>query len=109
MNYVENLPYVIFLPPIAGIFFPIPALTGVYCIWLSRIMYAIGYRSPKAGMLRAGGFLMGFCNTLMLLICAFWTAIKVMEVGADLAELEVETMLDPLDDLIKGKDDRLRF
>ena len=105
MNYLENLPYMIFLPPIAGVFFPVPALTGVYCLWFGRMMYTAGYVGGVQGA-RGSGFLIQFCNILMLLICSIWTAVKVMEYGADLYEMEEKALLDPIKNLINDNDRR---
>ena len=55
MNWVENLPYVILLPPIAGLFFPIPALVGVSVFFVARILYGAGYNNNSLRMLRPLG------------------------------------------------------
>ena len=100
-NWIEALPYVIFLPPIAGLFFPVPALVGVIMIFVGRLSYSSGYINNNEGA-RSMGFCVQCVNVLMLFICAFWSAAKVMEAGADLYAIEYETQLRPIADLIEN-------
>ena len=98
---MEMLPFYILLPPIAGVYFPVPALVGVYVGWIGRMMYSMGYNpKPELRMCRSFGFLVSFCNILMLLICSFWTAFKVMNKGSAMYEVEEKEILKPIEDLI---------
>ena len=77
------------------------ALVGVYMMWVGRMIYTAGYIEPGRGGIRTLGFCVFFLQLIMLFICAFWTAAKVMEFGADLYEIEDRTILKPIRDLIK--------
>ena len=48
LNWIETLPYYILFTLISSIYFPIPALAGIWALTFARIIYVIGYvNQPK--------------------------------------------------------------
>ena len=74
-NFLELLPIALILPPIAGLFFPIPTIVCLSLIILGRIIYSCSYQK------RAVGFLMVGLSNLTLIVLSIWTSALVITAG----------------------------
>ena len=73
LNWVETLPYYILFTLISSIYFPIPALAGIWAITFGRIIYVIGYnKQPKY---RTFGAMLMFPASIMILALSIASAI----------------------------------
>jgi hypothetical protein len=97
--WLENLPFIILLPPIAGVLFPYPTLVCVYLGLICRIMFVIGYVSPKMNWCRSLGHGVFQTCVMVLIVTAIMTAIKTMEVGNDKYEIEEKLIWEKLEAL----------
>ena len=79
-NWLESLPFIIFLPPIAGILFPLPALICVIVMLVTRILFTIAYIHSITA-LRAVSFAIFNMAIMVLVACSIMTAAKIIQVG----------------------------
>ena len=77
-NHVENLPYVLVLPPITGIFFPLPTIVMLGVNLCFRILYMFVYQY------RGAAFPMIMLTNLGFIVLAFWTAAIFIQYGGTL-------------------------
>ena len=76
-NLVEWMPFYVVLPPIAGIFFPLPAIICCGVIFVARIGIACNFH-------RRGPFFMSqFFAVICLTICAIWSSVGIIQNGME--------------------------
>ena len=102
--WLENLPFVILLPPISGVLFPYPTLVCVYVMLVCRIMFVIGYVNPKVGWMRAAGHGVFQVCVTVLVVCSIMCAARVMQFGDEKFEKEEKKIWDHLEELRKKYD-----
>ena len=81
MNYIEMMPTLIVATVLSGIYFPIPALVGVWGALLGRILFAIGYKKGPA-MRKPGAMLLILCTVMMLFLSIASVAINLSKFSA---------------------------
>ena len=103
--WLENLPFIILLPPIAGVLFPVPTLVCVYLTLILRIMFNIGYIVPSMNACRSVAHGIFQTCVMILVVTSFMTAARTMKFGDDKFRGEEEFIWNKLEELKKKYDD----
>ena len=72
MNYIEQLPIIVFLSLISGLYFALTTNIIVWVMLLGRIIYSIGYN--KEPMKRVAGAIIGLIGGLALVFLSIISA-----------------------------------
>ena len=72
MNIVEAMPFVVLFTVVSGLYFPTPALAGIWAINIGRIIYVVGYvKEPKSRII---GAIIHSLATFMIMILSIASA-----------------------------------
>ena len=76
MNYIEQLPIIVFLSMISGLYFALGTLIVVWVMLLGRIQYSYGYSAEQKK--RAPGAILGFLGLFALIGMSFASAVALV-------------------------------
>ena len=66
-NYIESFPTMIMFTVISSLYFPIPALVGIWGTLLGRLIFVVGYKKSPP-LRKPGMMLIMFCQAMMAIL-----------------------------------------